>query len=854
MLNTRQNSEHTPVIQQYLGFKSQHPDKLLFFRMGDFYELFYDDARKAARLLDITLTSRGQSAGEPIPMAGVPFHAAESYLARLIRMGESVVICEQTGDPIPGKGPVERKIVRIMTPGTVTEDGMLDERQDNLLIAIHTEGKSYGLAVLDISCGRMLIMELDDQESLISELERLKPAEILISESSRLDKIFLKTFKITSYPDWGFHLDTAVSLIQQQFAVNNLSGLGCEHMSLAVAATGCLLHYTRETQGSDLPHIHSLRVELREDSIILDANSRRNLELDTSISGNKDHSLLRVIDSTSTVMGGRKLRRWINRPIRDRQILHLRQAAVESLIENRNFIAFHDPLRAIADMERILARIALKSARPRDLIQLRNALGILPGIKLLLSNIDTPLLQEINSRIHDFTETHTLLNQALVNEPPVTIRDGGVIAKDYDKSLDELRVLSTNAGDYLLDLENRERRRSGLSTLKVGYNRVHGYYIEISRNQSGNIPEDYIRRQTLKATERYITPELKTFEDKILSAQEKALTREKWLYEALLEKLHPQLEKLVEASNAVAELDVLVCFAERAVSLNLNTPQLTDKPGIFIEDGRHPVVELMLSKPFIPNNVYLNPERSLLIITGPNMGGKSTYMRQTALIVILAHIGSCVPAGKAIIGPVDRIFTRIGASDDLAGGQSTFMVEMTETANILNNATAQSLVLMDEIGRGTGTRDGLALARAAVEHLAGASAAMTMFATHFFELTDLPEYLDNAANVHLEAVEHGDEIVFLHVVKDGPASQSYGLQVARLAGVPKPVITQAKDHLEKKDQSHGHERSEQQTNDMFHEVHPLDKILAGIDPDQLSPKQALELIYQLKKIINRIFQ
>jgi DNA mismatch repair protein MutS len=815
--------------------------------MGDFYELFYDDARKAARLLDIALTSRGQSAGEPIPMAGVPYHAAETYLARLIRMGESIVICEQIGVPVPGKGPVERKIVRIMTPGTVTEDGMLDERQDNLLIAIHSEKDRNGLAVLDISCGRMVIMELDDQETLINELERLKPAEILISETSALHKELVKKFKLTQRPDWDFRMDAAVTLIQQQFGVSNLAGMGCEHMPLAMAATGCLLHYTRETQGTDLPHIQSLRVEVQDDSIIIDANSRRNLELDTSNSGNKDHSLLRVIDTTSTVMGGRLLRRWINRPVRDHSILNLRQAAVESLITNRNFILFHDSLRTITDMERILARIALKSARPRDLIQLRNALGELPAIKLLLAKIDSPLLQNIDSRIHDFTATHALLNSAVVKEPPITIRDGGVIANGYDKTLDELRELSTNAGEYLLDLENRERQRTGLTTLKAGYNRVHGYYIEISRNQSVNVPQDYIRRQTLKATERYITPELKTFEDKILSALEKALIREKWLYEELLEKLHPQLEKLLETSNAIAELDVLVCFAERAVTLNFNTPELTDQPGIMIEGGRHPVVEEMLAKPFIPNDLVLNPERSLLIITGPNMGGKSTYMRQTALIVILAHIGSCVPAEKAIIGPVDRIFTRIGASDDLAGGQSTFMVEMTETANILNNATTQSLILMDEIGRGTGTRDGLALARATAEYLAGEISAMTLFATHFFDLTDLPDYLDNVANVHLDAVEHGDEIIFLHVVKDGPASQSYGLQVARLAGVLKPVLAQAKNHLAKHDQSQGYERNAQQTEDLFDEPHPLEKMLTGIDPDELSPKQALELLYQLKK-------
>ncbi|OGT64806.1 MAG: DNA mismatch repair protein MutS [Gammaproteobacteria bacterium RIFCSPLOWO2_02_FULL_47_50] len=836
-------------MQQYLGFKSQHPDKLLFFRMGDFYELFYEDARKAARLLDIALTSRGQSAGKSIPMAGVPFHAADSYLARLVRMGESVVICEQIGDPVPGKGPVERKIVRIMTPGTVTDDGMLDERKDNLLIAIHSAGEQCGLAVLDISCGRLLVMELDDQEALISELERLKPAEILISETSSLGKELLKSYNLTRRPDWDFHADTAISLIHQQFGVINLSGFGCEHMALAIAATGCLLQYTRETQCSGLPHIQALRVEMQGDSVILDANSRRNLELDTSIAGNKDHSLLRVIDSTSTVMGGRMLRRWINRPIRNHKILRLRQAAVESLITNRYFISFHNSLRSIADMERILARIALKSARPRDLIQIRNALGILPAIKLLLLKLDTPLLQEINGRIHDFTEIHTLLDRALLDEPPLTIRDGGVIASGYDKELDKLRITSTGASDYLLDLENRERQRSGLSTLKAGYNRVHGYYIEISRNQSTHVPQDYIRRQTLKATERYITPELKAFEDRILSAQEKAQAREQWLYEELLEKLCSQLEALFNTSSAIAELDVLVCFAERAVTLGLNTPRLTDKPGIWVEGGRHPVVEQMLPKPFISNGVELNPERSLLIITGPNMGGKSTYMRQTALIVILAHIGACVPAETAIIGPVDRIFTRIGAADDLAGGQSTFMVEMTETANILNNATAQSLVLMDEIGRGTSTLDGLALARAAAEYLARNTAAMTMFATHYFELTNLPDYLENAANVHLDAVEHGDEIIFLHVVKDGPASQSYGLQVARLAGIPKTVLTRAKIHLEEADHLHGQERT-QLVNDLFQTSHPLEKLIAETNPDELSPRQALELLYQLKKTNN----
>ncbi|MBM2829777.1 MAG: mismatch repair protein MutS [Gammaproteobacteria bacterium] len=842
---TRRETNHTPVIQQYLGFKAQYPDKLLFFRMGDFYELFYEDARKAARLLDIALTSRGKSAGESIPMAGVPFHAADSYLAKLIRMGESVVICEQIGDPATCKGPVERKVVRIMTPGTVTDDGLLDAHADNLLVAIHAVDNRYGLSVLDISCGRLIVMELDESDALDSELERLHPAEILISEAMALRNNLESSHNVTVRPPWHFDVDTATSLIKHQFGVTDLAGLGCNTMPLAIAATGCLLHYTQETQCSALPHIQTLRVESRQDSIILDAVSRRNLELDSGLSGVKDHSLLRVIDTTSTPMGRRLLRRWLHQPLRDRQTLRLRHAAVAALLLNRNFIQFLEPLRVMGDMERILARIALKSARPRDLIQLRNTLAVLPAIQEHLTDIDTPLLQTLKSHIRDFPEIHNLLARAVIDAPPQTIREGGVIAGGYDAELDKLRQLSNNAGQFLLNLEARERERTGLSTLKVGYNRVHGYYIEISRVQSRDVPQDYNRRQTLKSTERFITPELKSFEDKILSAREKALAREKLLYDELLDQLCDQLLPLQTASRSIAELDVLVCFAERAVTLNLNPPQLTDTPGISICGGRHLVVEQIQTQPFIANDLELNKDRCMLIITGPNMGGKSTYMRQTALIVILAHIGCYVPADEAELGPIDRIFTRIGAADDLAGGRSTFMVEMTETANILNNATANSLVLMDEIGRGTGTRDGLALAWACAEYLARETGALSMFATHYFELTALPEHVDGVANVHLDAVEHGDEIIFLHAVKEGPTNRSYGLQVAQLAGIPKVVISQAKQYMQELESLHGQNAYPQE--DLFEQPHPLLQAFVEINPDEITPKQALELLYNLRK-------
>jgi DNA mismatch repair protein MutS len=842
------------MMQQYLRIKAEHPEMLVFYRMGDFYELFYDDARKAARLLDITLTARGQSAGEPIPMAGVPFHAAESYLAKLVKLGESVAIAEQIGDPAKAKGPVERKVVRIITPGTVTDEALLNERQDNLLCAVHRLDNQFGLATLDLSAGRITVMEVDAVETVKDELERLKPAELLLSEAlARLLKLE-ERYAVRQQPPWYFEQDTATRLLTEQTGTQDLQGFGCETMSSAVCAAGCLLQYALDTQRANLPHIHSIRVERHEDSVVLDAASRRNLELEANLMGGRDNTLLDVLDCSTTAMGSRLLRRWLNRPLRDRNLLNNRLQAVETLLENQRFDPPREVLRGISDIERILARIGLKSARPRDLAQLRDTLALLPEVRASVAQLDSPLLQETLTRLGDYPELSQLLQRAVIDNPPVVIRDGGVIAPGYDPELDELRGLSDNAGQFLIDLEARERERSGIATLKVAYNRVHGYYIEVSKSQSDKVPADYVRRQTLKGVERYITPELKGFEDKVLSAKERALAREKALYDQLLEDLIPHLGALQTSAAALAELDVLANLAERADSLNLSKPELIEQPCLEIHGGRHPVVEQNLEAPFVPNDTHLDPQRRMLIITGPNMGGKSTYMRQTALITLLAHIGSYVPAQRAVIGPIDRIFTRIGASDDLAGGRSTFMVEMTETANILHNASAQSLILMDEIGRGTSTFDGLSLAWACAEYLADKVGAFTLFATHYFELTTLPEHHDNVVNVHLDAVEHDDSIVFMHAVKEGPANQSYGLQVAALAGVPRPVIEAAKARLMQLEDSTVNTapvnaRPEPQLGLFETRPHPVADKLTEIDPDNLTPRQALEALYQLKQLI-----
>ncbi|WP_133717913.1 DNA mismatch repair protein MutS [Methylocaldum gracile] len=846
-------SRHTPLMQQYLRIKAEHPEQLLFFRMGDFYELFYEDARKAAQLLDITLTARGESAGERIPMAGVPYHAVDGYLARLIKLGESVAICEQIGDPAASKGPVERKVVRIVSPGTVTEEALLEDRKENLLVAIVQLGEIYGLAGLDLAGGRFTVQQVTSLERLAGELERLNPSELLISEEWSPPPTIAARRGITRRPSWHFDPESARHRLLLQFKTQDLSGFGCEGSPAAIAAAGCLLQYVQDTQKSALPHIQGLRTETGEESIILDAASRRNLELDFHPSGRVNLTLFGVLDRTSTAMGGRLLRRWLHHPLRDQRILYQRYEAIEALRKDRNYASIRDVLASVGDIERIVARIALKSARPRDLVVLRASLGTLPELLNQLETLESTLLADIRQRIREQPEIYQLLDRAIIENPPMLIRDGGVIAEGYHPELDELRNLSQNTERFLVDLEQRERQRTGLSNLKVGYNRVQGFYLELSRTQADRVPADYIRRQTLKGAERYITPELKAFEDKVLSARERSLAFEKALYDELLDILGTSIKALQDCASGLSELDVLANLAERAESLNLTMPLLIKEPGIRITGGRHPVVETVADTPFVPNDLELNSDRRMLIITGPNMGGKSTYMRQTALIVLMAHIGSYVPAEAAMIGPIDRIFTRIGASDDLASGRSTFMVEMTETANILHNATSSSLVLMDEIGRGTSTFDGLALAWATADYLARKIQAFTLFATHYFELITLPDECPGVQNVHLDAVEHGDRVVFLHAVKDGPANQSYGLQVAALAGVPRTVIDNARKKLTVlENQTYAEHQSEARQFDLFAnaEPHPALDLLRTIRPEEITPKQALDLLFTLKDLTN----
>lgn len=874
-------SEHTPLMRQYFAAKADYPDTLVFFRMGDFYELFYEDARKAARLLDITLTQRGASAGAPIPMAGVPYHAAEGYLARLVRLGESVAICEQIGDPAAAKGLVERKVVRVVTPGTVTDAALLEERRDNLLLAIAAGKSGFGLAWIDLSTGRFLLSEAGDAEALAAELARLTPAETLVGEDVAWPKFVTSLPGLRKRGPWHFDAATAQRELARFFGTRDLSGFGVEGLPLGVAAAGALLGYVEETQKSALPHLTGLAIENASETLAMDAATRRNLELDAHASGSNEFTLLGVLDSTATPMGARLLRRWLHRPLRDRGVLERRQQAVDALLDGRRFESLRDVLRGIGDLERILARVALRSARPRDLSTLRDGLASAPKlVRALVHEREdqeaailgrtsqqerSPLIAALLEQIGDHADTAAHLAAAIVETPPVLLRDGGVIRPGFDADLDELRLLSTNADQFLIDLEEREKAATGIATLKVGYNSVHGYYIELSKAQSDKAPTHYTRRQTLKGAERYITEELKSFEDKVLSARERALMRERVLYEAVLDFLIERLAALKRAAAAVAELDVLAAFAERADALRWNRPELSEDGGIRIVRGRHPVVERVREDPFEPNDLDLHEGRRMLIVTGPNMGGKSTYMRQAALIVLLAHIGSYVPADAATIGPVDRIFTRIGAGDDLARGQSTFMVEMSETANILHNATASSLVLMDEVGRGTSTYDGLALARASAVALAAANRAFALFATHYFELTELANEYEGIANVHLDAVEYhdqkqGDQLVFMHAVKEGPANRSFGLQVAALAGLPKPVIAQARQYLE------GLERPPVATAAQAQPAppragspqlglfappmpSPAEEALRALDPDALSPREALDALYRLKKLV-----
>jgi DNA mismatch repair protein MutS len=841
--------DHTPMMQQYLSIKAEHPDALLFYRMGDFYELFFEDAERAAGLLDITLTKRGQSAGVPIPMCGVPYHAADGYLARLVERNEAVAVCEQIGDPATSKGPVERRVVRIVTPGTLTDEALQGGLTDSLLCAIkppESEGRPYGIAFVNLTSGELLLGDVADTAMLTAELARHKPSEVLLPEelaavtshSRLLDKL-------------AFDNTLGLKKLTRHLGTHDLSGYGINAAAPCIGAAAAALEYAKRTQQQDLAHINRLIRLLPEDTITLDAHSRRNLEIDQRLDGSEDATLFALFNTTRSAMGARLLRRWLNAPCRDPDEVRNRQAAVANLRGDPNLEPLRERLAGIGDLERVVSRLALASATPRDLEKLRTALAQFPAVRELLPAATR--FAVLAADMPDFAPQKLLLERALIANPPMTIRDGGVIAPGYDAELDELRNLTENAANWLAELEVSERQRTGISSLKVGYNRVHGYYLEVSRSASERVPVEYVRRQTLKNAERYITPELKTFEDRALTAQSRALALEKSLYGQLLERLGEYTSPLRIAAQAAAEIDVLGTFAERALHLDLCQPELTGEPGIFIRDGWHPVVREQSAQPFVPNDASLGDGRRMLIVTGPNMGGKSTYMRQCALIVLLAYCGSFVPAGECRVGPIDRIFTRIGASDDLAGGRSTFMVEMTETANILHHATADSLVLLDEIGRGTSTYDGLALAWATVEYLASRVHAYTLFATHYFELTGLAQNLPGAANVHLSATEHQGNIVFLHTVEEGPASQSYGIQVARLAGIPDLVLGHARERLQMLEQAQAQDIPHQR--DLFAVGRPdavedradeVTQMLDDIDPDSLSPREALLALYELK--------
>jgi DNA mismatch repair protein MutS len=845
---------HTPLMQQYLSIKAGYPDLLLLFRMGDFYELFYDDARKASRLLNLTLTARGESAGAPIPMAGVPFHALDQYLSRLVKLGESCAICEQVGEVGAEKGPVRREVVRVVTPGTVTEEALLDPRRANVLAAVATLRDRHGLAWLELASGRFAVMETARAADLAAELARLRPTELLAAEGSA-DALAASAPAPRQRPPWHFDVASARNLLTRQFGTRDLRGFGCDGFSAALGAAGALLQYVQETQKSALPHLRGLRVETPDEALALDAQTRRNLEIDRNLAGERERCLLAVMDSCRTPMGSRALARWLARPLRAHGAgaveLTARYQAVERLLDGARGDALREALADLADLERICGRIALRSARPRDLAGLAAGLARLPDVAATLAGAGAPRLSALEEPLRGQEALAGHLAAALADPPPAWVKDGGVFRDGFDADLDRLRALSGSADGFLLELEKKERARTGIETLKVGYNRVHGFYIEVGRSHADKVPPEYHRRQTLKGQERYITEELKKFEDQVLSARDRALAREKEMYEALLDRLNQALPALQAAAAALAELDVLACYAERARALNLARPVLSDAPGLDIRGGRHLVVEQNSAEPFVPNDVVLDGERRLLVITGPNMGGKSTYMRQTALIVVLAHAGSFVPAERAVLGPFDRVFTRIGAADDLASGQSTFMVEMTETASILHNATAESLVVMDEIGRGTSTYDGLSLARACAEHLATQVRAFTLFATHYFELTELEAAVPGVANVHLDATEYGDRLVLLHRVQPGPANRSFGLQVAALAGVPRPVIEQARRYLQTLEKFHLPAPAAPQPQlPLF--TAPGDaealKLLDAADADRLTPKDALELVYRLKDL------
>jgi DNA mismatch repair protein MutS len=833
------------MMQQYLRMKAQYPDILLFYRMGDFYELFYDDAERASRLLDITLTTRGASAGAPIKMAGVPYHAVDQYLAKLVRMGESVAICEQIGDPATSKGPVDRQVTRIVTPGTLTDSELLEEKADNILLALSRSKGAFGLAWLNLASGDLRVTEVAPQ-LLESELRRIAPAEILATEGTVLDG-----FAVTRLPEWHFDFDAGRKLLLKQLGAASLAGYGCEDLEPAIAACGALLEYARKTQGQALAHVTAVIPERPSEYVRMDAATRRNLELTETLRGEPAPTLFSVLDECATGMGSRLLRHWLHHPLRDHSALNERLEAVAALADAHAGI--HKLLRRFADVERITGRVALKNARPRDLSSLRDSLALLPELAPAVPP-GAALLAKLLGDLKVPEDCPALLRRAVMEEPSAMVRDGGVIANGYNKELDELRALQTDSGTFLAELERRERARTGIPNLRVAYNNVHGFYIEITNAHAAKVPADYRRRQTLKNAERYITPELKAFEDKALSARDRALALEKTLYDELLDLLGAHVPVLQRVARALAQLDVLACFAATAGKRGYCRPEFTSDIAVEIDQGRHPVVEAQI-EPFIANGARLAPERQLLLITGPNMGGKSTYMRQVALIVLMAHVGSFVPAKAARLGPIDQIFTRVGAADDLAGGRSTFMVEMTESANILHNATGRSLVLMDEVGRGTSTFDGLALAWAIARQLLERNKSLTLFATHYFEMTRLALEHKEAANVHLDAVEHKDTIVFLHAVEEGPASQSYGLQVAQLAGVPRAVVRNARRYLQMLEEA---SLTRGGQSDLFAagksepepppESDALRDALGTANPDELTPREALELLYKLKRL------
>lgn len=846
---------HTPMMQQYLRLKAQHPKTLLFYRMGDFYELFYEDAKQASQLLAISLTTRGQSAGAPVPMAGVPYHAIEGYLAKLIQLGESVAICEQIGDPAASKGPVERQVVRIVTPGTVSDEALLPERQENLLAAVWHACGHFGYATLEISTGRFCLSEPSDVTALTAELQRTDPVELLYPEGFELMECIEARPGLRRQHRWIFDLKTARQQLNLQFATADLRGFGVEEAESGLRAAGGLLHYVKETQRVPLPHIRRLIFESSQHFVLMDAVTRQHLELTKNVAGGTENTLAAILDQTATPMGSRLLKRWLHQPIRDRARLIARQQAISALQPMTERLK--KLLHPIGDFERLLSRVALRSARPRDFSRIRQALQQLPLLQAELAQCPLASLQQLSQRIGQFHSLHTLLTQIIVAEPPLLIREGGVIAEGYHAELDEWRSLAAGASDYLVQLERRERQALGLESLKVGFNAVHGYYIQVSHGQRHLVPSHYTRRQTLKNVERYTIPELKTYEERVLTAQSRALALEKALYHDLFDQLLPYLPGLQQSALALAKLDVLTNLAERADRLCYRVPLLSSQPGIQIEAGRHPVIEQVLKTPFVTNSVQLSPERRLCIITGPNMGGKSTYMRQTALIVVLAYIGSFVPAQNCLLGPIDRIFTRIGAADDLAAGRSTFMVEMSETANILNNATQQSLVLMDEIGRGTATYDGLSLAWACAQTLVEQIRAMTLFATHYFELTALAAQLPGVENLHVTAVEHEQSITFMHTVEAGAANKSYGLAVAKLAGVPANVLERAQQKLTQLEITAGtlsvvelsdtELLSERQQLLTAQVDHPVLVALKALEPDTLTPREALSWLYSLKQ-------